>query len=262
MEATQELTFLSVLLPVIVIIFIIAVGVFLLNQHFQRNLFKQKLQQEELKNSQQKELLKSSIQVQEAERKRIARDLHDELGATLSIARMQLVKLEQATDVHDIISELTKIRTITESALTSVRQISHELMPPQLAKFGLPKTLQSVADNINDAGKFRIWLDCDEEASMISSEVALGLYRICMELIQNTLKHANADNANIKVEFDEHQQIKLSYSDDGRGFKLGKETNGLGLKSLAARANSMGGTFRVLDGDGFSAQVIIPLLTT
>ena len=95
METTGQINITAALLPMICVIFIIATGVVLLNSLFQKKLYRQKLLQEELINRHQEELLKSSIQIQEEERKRIASDLHDELGAVLSITRMHLFALEE-----------------------------------------------------------------------------------------------------------------------------------------------------------------------
>lgn len=260
MEATQEIDFLRILLPLLGVVFIIAVSVFLLNQHFQRNLIRQKLQQEELKNQHQKELLKSSIDVQETERRRIARNLHDELGGTLAIARMNLVRLEKADDVkmQEMMASIKNIRSITESALTSVREISHRLMPPQLETFGLSKALEELANRTTDSGQIIINLKVSDEITRMPEDIEVGLYRICMELLHNTIKHANAKAAVISLERADSNRVTLTYEDDGMGVKE-IITPGLGLKSVEARVNSVGGTLTFPDGEGFHAFISIPL---
>ena len=146
MEATEQLTFLKILLPFAGIAFIIAIGVILINQQFRKKLHDEMLKQEQLKSQHQLNMLRSSIQVQEAERKRIAQDLHDELGATLSIARMQLVQLEdQNKQDKNLETALQRVRMATEASLASMRRISHQLMPPQLERFGLVTTMETVA---------------------------------------------------------------------------------------------------------------------
>ena len=94
METIKNPVYIDVLIPLMVIIFIIGVGVVLLYQHFQKNLFIHKLKQETLKANYHNDLLRSNIKAEEEERKRIAQDLHDEMGAVLSIMRMNLVLLE------------------------------------------------------------------------------------------------------------------------------------------------------------------------
>jgi signal transduction histidine kinase len=258
METTQEINFLSILLPLLIVVFIIAVGVFLLNQHFQKNLYRQKLEQEELENKYQKELLQSNIEAQESERKRIAKDLHDELGATLSIARMHLVRLEQ---MHPSLESkglsLGNVRSIIESSISSVRQISHHLMPTQLEAFGLIRALQSMVDQINESNQIEIDLSVPSNPTKFSWEKELSLYRIFMELIQNTLKHSKATKIDINYSED-WEHVFIEFKDNGIG--LPKETiHGLGLKSMEARIKSIGGSLEFIQGDGFNARLKAPI---
>lgn len=257
MEAT-EINFLSILLPLLLVVFVIAIGVFLLNQHFQKNLIRQQLEQEELRNRHQKELLQSNIEVQESERKRIAKDLHDELGATLSIAKMHLMRLEEmhpSLDSKGI--SIGNVRNIIETSIASVRQISHHLMPNQLETFGLIRSLEGMVDQINESKQVEIDLNTPENPAKLSWEKELGLYRIFMELIQNTLKHSKAKHVEISYK-EKDGNVYVNYKDDGVG--LPKETvHGLGLKSMEARIKAVGGDLEFIKGDGFSARLTLPL---
>ncbi len=100
MGADNQVTFINTLLPFAGILFLIALGVVFLTQQFRKNLYRQQLEQEELKKKHQVELLRSNIQAQEEERKRIAQDMHDELGAALSITRMQDRKSTRLNSSH------------------------------------------------------------------------------------------------------------------------------------------------------------------
>ncbi|MEQ9465950.1 MAG: histidine kinase [Ekhidna sp.] len=258
MESTQEINFLSILLPLLLLVFVIVIGVILLNQHFQKNLYRQSLEREELRNKHQKELLQSNIEVQEAERKRIAKDLHDELGATLSIAKMHLMRLEQMhPNLESKGLSIGNVRNIIESSIGSVRQISHHLMPTQLETFGLIRALESMIDQINDSKQLTIEFATPNEATELSWEKELGLYRIFMELIQNTLKHSKAGKVNINYR-EEGGDIIANYEDDGVG--LPEHTvYGLGLKSMEARVKAFGGSFELIKSDGFSARLRVPI---
>lgn len=261
MTTPSDVSFLTTLLPLAGIVFVIAVGVIVLYQHFRKNLYRQMLEQEELKNIHQQELLRSSIEVQEEERKRIAQDMHDELGAVLSIARMQLVQIEQQQKDNTLLcSSVQQVRTTTEAALASMRRLSHELMPPQLENFGLAKTLQSVCEQIATAHDVDISLTSAENLSGVPKSFELQLYRICMEMIHNTIKHAEAKKITIDITQDE-KQIELAYNDDGRGLPKGEYMYGLGFKSMEARVNSIGGSMQTGNGKkgGFNASIIIPV---
>jgi signal transduction histidine kinase len=259
MEATQELSFINTLLPLVGVLFVIAMGVILLNQHFRKNLYQQKLEQEELKNLHQQQLLQSSIHVQEEERKRIAQDLHDELGAALSIARMHLVQLEQRHTDAELNAALHTVRMTTESALAAMRRLSHELMPPQLEDFGVVKTLESVCDQANAAQEIKIHFESNDDLPRWPAAIELTLYRIAMEMINNTIKHAQAQNIHLALSED-RQGIRFTYADDGRGIKE-NATYGLGFKNMEVRVKAVGGvleTHSAVHG-GFEASLHIPI---
>lgn len=258
MEQASELNFLTALLPLAGIVFIIAFGVIVLNQHFQKNLYRQILSNEELKSYHQQELLRSTIEAQDDERKKIAADLHDELGATLSITRMQMVQLEQHVEGKNLAS-LQNLRSLTEAALTSMRRISHELMPHQLESFGLVKTLQEVTKQLEETKNIRINFSAADDLRW-SIPIELGLYRISMELINNTLKHAEASYIGIQIN-QLNGYVSLIYQDDGKGLSKSSQSGGLGFKNMQARTNALGGNMSIDNHKirGVIAEIKIPL---
>lgn len=261
MEAAPELNTLSLLLPLLVVIFIIAGGVIVLNLHFHKNLFRQKLISEEVLNNHRQVLLRSSIQTQEEERRRISADIHDELGAVLAIAKMHLINLEQkqeeisGKDTETII----RVRRLIETTITSVRRISHELMPHDLKLFGLTATLQNLMEITNSAGRIRVCMDLEHLPVELPWPVSLGLYRVCLELINNTIKHAGAENIIIVAGL-HNNVLELNYDDDGLGMPETISLTGLGHKSIEARILSIGGTisYGTAKEGGFYAHIQIP----
>lgn len=213
----------------------------------------------------QQELLKSSILVQEEERKRIAADIHDELGATLSIARMHLMTLEKQTNKEETEEALAlqNIRSLIENSITSVRRISHELMPQNLQMFGLSDTLQRIGTMANSSNNIHVQINCDEDINQLSWDLKLSLYRISLELINNTIKHAKAKHICLDIHYKEHKLLFL-YTDDGIGLSENSQKSGLGQKSIEARAMSIGGTLKVGNNEkgGFYAQLMITDLKT
>lgn len=261
MEKTEELNFLSALWPFIGIVFLIVLGVLLLNQQFRKKLYSQKINEEKLKANHQFELLQTSIAVQEDERKRIARDLHDELGAALSMARMHLVQLEEMNAANpELSTRLQNVKRMTENALASTRRISHEIMPPQLESFGLIQTLKSTANEINKLGELQIEISTDDSVPKLNLQTKLGLYRVCMELINNSIRHAQAKQIHIEL----HEKagfLQLNYSDNGKGFPQGDFKKGMGLLSIETRIHSLGGNFTMKNGRemGIDFAASIPL---
>jgi signal transduction histidine kinase len=259
MAQANELNFLITLLPFAGIVFIIALGVTMLNQNFQKNLYQQMLKNEELKNNHQQDLLLSIITAQEDEKKRIAANLHDELGATLSISRMRMVQLEaELSGEHQ--EALQNIRNMAEAAIDTMRRISHELMPYQLEMFGIIRTIQDVIHKMEDVKDIRIDFTTHDENQRWPAAIELGLYRICMELMNNTLKHAHAKHIHIQLDqFD--NTLTLTYRDDGVGLQETESTPGMGFKNMQARVNTLRGTLTIQNdaARGLIAQVQIPV---
>jgi len=255
----QEPNFITLLLPFALIVFLISVGVILLYQQFRKNLYKRELEQRTLEGKHQNELLKASLEAHEEERNRIARDMHDELGAVLSIARMQVIQIERQTNDPNLKTNLKEIKETAESALSSMRRLTHQLMPPLLDEFGMIKALESVVEKINCSCELSIDLIVSEDFPRTSRVTELAIYRVAMELINNTLKHAKAKRTQIIFSVaDSH--IQLFYKDDGIG--LPKEfAPGLGLRNIEARINSVNGKIHIdgEQGKGFYADIKVPM---
>lgn len=238
----------------------IAIGVVLLNQQFHKNLYRQQLEQEALNSRHQQELLFSGIQVQENERKRIAQDLHDELGAILTISRMQMVQLEKQSDTPHIQEGLTNLRELTENAISSLRRISHELMPLQLASAGLVPTLERLAIQVNQTGSTQLNLHTNGQAEKLNWLYQLIIYRSCLELINNCLKHAEAKHIVLQLQFTP-DLFTCHYADDGKGLTLSDDHQGLGIKGLESRIGALGGkvSFENHQPKGLIVKVHLPI---
>lgn len=264
MEESEKIDLLRTLLPLSLVIFIIVLGVVVLNQQFNKKLYKQRLEREELKIRNQQELLRTSIQVQEDERKRIARDLHDELGAALSMARMHLVQLERMHSAEDtLLQKLMEIREITESALSSLRRISHELLPPQLESFGLVQTLESLRRQFIGLDQLNLTIQAGQDFPRFPLILEVSLYRACMELMHNTMKHSSASEITIALNAT-NEQLQLYYTDNGQGVPLDTMGKGLGLKNIEARIQALGGEVESgnrLEG-GMYTTILISLTNT
>lgn len=261
METPEELSFLTALWPFIGIVFLIVLGVLLLNQQFHKKLHRQQLEQERLNAQHQFELLQASIAVQEEERKRIARDLHDELGAALSMARMHLMHIEQETALQpEQITHMQQVRGMLENALASTRRISHELMPPLLESFGLAQTLEAMAADLNKLGKLQLDVHTGNYTNRLPLAAELGLYRVCMELVSNTIRHAQATHIRLHLQ----QQagcVTLQYNDNGKGIDENNTGKGIGQHSIETRIHALNGTITIKNSEqgGIAVFAEIPL---
>ncbi|THU31521.1 hypothetical protein FAM09_28260 [Niastella caeni] len=267
METAKDLSIVTLLIPFSIVLFIIAMGVILLYQSFQKKLYIKELYNASIKAKQQLALLENTVTVQESERKRIASDLHDELGAIISMMKMNLLyilqkekknKKDPDPQTMDAMQNLTRL---AETGLNTVRHLSHQLMPPQLAAFGLIRTLNSFTDTISQSGNIRISLEAPDQLPELEWMTTLGLYRVIMELINNTLKHARADKITIEIGIDD-ELLHLTYWDNGIGLPAGKPPQtGMGLLNIEARIHILKGTFNILcdpGQQGFNAVITIP----
>jgi len=255
MEPAQSIDFLTTLFPLAMVMFVIALGVILLNQHFRKNLYQQKLEQEEIKSQHQQELLRSAIAAQEQERQRIANDLHDELGAMLSMARMQILQFQKKE--NGTITNTENLLELIETSLASTRRICYQLMPPQIERYGLVASLRSLEANVNSTNETVASVNYPPEFPRFSNAIELGMYRIISELVNNTLKHAKASQLTITLTAD--KELTCNYTDNGIGLAHSPEGSGLGLKSMRARVEALEGSFDISEqGAGFNCTIKIP----
>lgn len=258
MEISEEIDLVGILLPLAGIIFLIALGVIFMYQQFQKNIIKQQLEREELKNEYQKELLQNTIRVQEEERKRIARDLHDELAAALSIGYMQLTQIEDEKEFNP--KKIAQVRELIQTTLQSTRRISHELMPLHLSQFGLEKAVANLLEKVETAQNIETNIAVSNSCDQLSWILEIALYRIYAELINNTLKHAEATTIDISI-LSKSDQLFCRYEDNGKGLPEKNGISGIGLQNIKNRVQSFEGKleFGNKEEGGFYCKIILPL---
>ncbi len=184
------------------------------------------------------------VEGQEVERKRIAKELHDGLGVLLSTAKMQFSAIkDKSPENRPLIERATKL---LEQATGDVRKISHNMMPGLLTKFGLFEALEDLFDNLNDLPDLTARIEIIGETVRFSENKEIMLYRILQEMVNNTLKHANAGKVFLRMEI-LPKLLKINYSDDGKGFDLDKtlESKSLGLTSIQSRVGFLQGDLKI-----------------
>lgn len=194
--------------------------------------------------------MNAMIEGQEMERKRIARDLHDRVGSLLSTLKLHMSAAdgEGSHDPKDLLDE-----TIQE-----VRLISHNMMSPVLVRFGLVAALNDLVESLNSTKKVKakvLVLGVDDR---LATMLEIGIYRILQELINNTLKHAGAEEISIRLD-QRNERIKVVYSDDGKGFdpSIVVEDAGLGLGNMKERAQTLRGTLSNESAEGQGAKYVM-----
>jgi two-component system sensor histidine kinase UhpB len=199
-----------------------------------------------------------SLEIQEEERKRLAQELHDELGQSLTAIKVLAVSAKQ--QINNIDSIANTITEVCDHLIKVVRSMMRNLHPIMLAELGLKATLEDLlAHWATRHHQLTLILYCSDELDTIEQRVAIQLFRIVQEAITNMVRHANAQRGIIRLELKE-KLLLLSISDDGQGCSL-DNTQGFGLLSIKERVASLEGDLKIEStiNQGFSINVSIPL---
>jgi two-component system, NarL family, sensor kinase len=207
----------------------------------------------------QRARISAAITTLESERKRIAGDLHDELGPMLSAIKLQINHLEPVNAAEAAI--LQKSCSQIDDIITRFREISYNLLPNTLVRKGFIKATHEFIGKVKSLHTLQVNFSSPEFS--LAPEREVNLYRVVQEIIQNTLKHAKATELTIRI-LKKKQGILLHTRDNGIGFNYSvknQQVSGMGLLSLQSRAELLGGQLLVQTkpGEGTIFEIEIPL---
>ncbi|WP_374957587.1 sensor histidine kinase [Gilvibacter sp.] len=219
---------------------------------------------EKILKEQELNTIDAMIAGQEKERQRLASDLHDSVGATLSAAKMQFEHLKKHRGSLNNEDELyDRTQLLLEEAYTEVRAMAHAKNSGVIAKNGLLPAVNKLAQNASATGKIQIEVQDYGLDQRLEGSLEIAVFRIIQELVTNIIKHAEATEASISLT--QHEDaINVVVEDNGKGFKAGKLSNnsgGMGLGSIEKRVEHMEGQMEVdsTPGKGTSVIIDIPL---
>jgi PAS domain S-box-containing protein len=186
------------------------------------------------------------ITAQEAERARIARELHDDVSqqlAAISIAISECRRRPETQASADLLEALAAIRGQTVGLAEDIRLLSHDIHPSALKHSSLPDALRSHCREFAQQLSIRVAVEADDDLAVSDMETALCLYRIAQEALRNIAKHAHARQVQVTVR-QVDDELRLTVTDDGKGFDLAtvqQRAGGLGLRSIEERVRLVGG---------------------
>ena len=222
-------------LILVMLIFIIITFVVTYNNKMQKKLSEHSIK---LKNN-ELELLKSVIETQETEREKIAANLHDEVGPLLSTLKLNVTRFKRALGKNELTAEqLENEKVFIDGIIDNVRTVSHDLTPHFLLKFGLSSAIKNFYSNL-DEPSISITDDLNKE-EVFSRTITLNSYRIILELLNNTIKHDQPTEIDIKLSKKE-STLTIIIKHNGQGInneqfhKFASESQGLGLNSIQSR---------------------------
>jgi signal transduction histidine kinase len=248
-EALSYIFLVFLLMSIIVILFF----------YFSRKKIIQKeIEKKNLEINHQKELLRSVILTQEAERKRIAQDLHDDISSKLNVVSLNTHLLKTPNLSEDELSGITNnITELTQKALENSRRIAHDLLPPVLEKFGLHAGIEELVVEFNSSKVVQVKYVNELNFDIDDIDKHLHVFRILQELLNNSVRHGKASKVAITFKQVNNTNTCI-YTDNGIGFNSDSDASkkGLGMKNIESRVTFLNGTFTIKSAinKGFSVN--------
>ena len=227
------------------------------------------LQDARLHESQQREQLRAElfrkvVGAQESERQRIARDLHDETGQSLTAIGMGLRSLADETNEKRRHGTLSQLQSLTSDSLRELQRIIADLRPAHLDDLGLSATLRWYASRIHELTSILMRVDIEGDEPALDDAVKITIFRIVQEALNNIIKHSQATNVNVRLDY-RNKEAVIFIRDNGKGFdmetvqsRIGRAS--LGLAGMEERAMLLGGLLYVRSRLNYGTEVeaVIP----
>ena len=196
-----------------------------------------------------------ALAAQEGERQRIARELHDEIGQSLTVALLSLKRVADRAP-EELHEEAEFAQAAVRDSLEDVRQVARRLRPGVLADLGLRVALKELAADVARTGRIDINRSMPRELPEIGGEAELVIYRVAQEALTNVVRHARASHADLSIVVKE-DRVVLRVSDDGHG---GDYVEGVGIRGMRERAALVGAELSVSTNSvgGTEVRLVVP----
>ncbi|MFI5203523.1 MAG: sensor histidine kinase [Flavobacteriales bacterium] len=244
---------------------ILAIAIVLFVVIYNKRLLRQKHAMQERELQHRKEMIDAVIHTEQAERVRIARNIHDDMGAVLNTARLNLSALSAArTDEARYQELVNETNTLLQLTIDNIRNVAKDLMPPVLKQFGLSKALAELCRRSNVSAY--VHMDFVQHGAPLSltSRTEVQLYRIVQEIVNNALKHSGAKKLEIISNVTE-KSVQIIVHHNGQGLahekviELSHEQRGIGLNSILSRALIIGATVQYVVMNEQESRVIVEI---
>lgn len=254
---TQIVQLLAGLLVLLILVFLTLIT-------YQRNKQFNQQQLSVLEKERETQLLRAMVSGEEQERRRIARDLHDGLGAIMATVKMRVSALSNQLPAIKEMESYQKAEELIDDACVNVREISHNMMPGALSKYGLEFAVRDMCDAIQKSNNIEVSFIPFGLDKIMDDAIETNVYRVVQELLKNIIKHAQASEAIVQITLDEGI-LDITVEDNGKGFDLAttKLDDGIGIGSIRSRILFLNGTMDIdsSEGVGTTFMINIPIDT-
>ncbi len=196
----------------------------------------------------------SLLKGQENERQRLAKELHDGLGPFLTTLKLKI----QSSNIENVLK--SQIKAMIDETIIEVRRMTYNLMPQSLIDFGISEAINQMIESLKNSTDVDILYEIDSSAKVkVPDGISIAVFRIVQELINNTLKHAQASKIRLSLSLFS-DKISLYYGDDGKGFDVNKAEKGLGIQNIKERIDAFDGFLAIQSSsNGIRVEIEIPI---
>ncbi|NER80763.1 MAG: tetratricopeptide repeat protein [Leptolyngbya sp. SIO1D8] len=214
----------------------------------------------EMEKNQKLFALDAMINGQEAERKRIAQDLHDGLGVLLSNVQMQFAAMREEINKIMKLDMYQSTNQLLNEASAEVRKIAHNMMPGTLLKLGLVPAIKDICDNINKTTEINVEFHAFDLEERLNEQTEVSVYRLIQEALNNVVKHAYAKEVLVQLSKSENS-MNITIEDDGIGFNVAqvRKKGGMGLRNLESRIKYLNGELQIISRENKGTELIIDI---
>ena len=225
---------------------------------------KKRRENEEMRAVFSEQLLSSKMEIQEQTLQYISRELHDNIGQIASLVKINLNTIS-LTDTEKATKKLNNTKELMSQLLIDLKLLSTSLNTDKIAKIGIAKAIELEVEKMNKIGLFLVSLQIDKNLPVLDSEREIIIFRMTQEVLNNTMKHAEASNIKVNLNY-ENSLFTIVVTDDGKGFDVAEkmaDSNdmGNGLINLENRAKVINGNYRIesIEGKGTKNTISIPI---
>lgn len=261
-EANTSIEIIYTVIYTFIAFILMTISVLVFIYYSRKKIIQKEIEKKDIEIKYQKEMLNAAILTQEKERKRIARDLHDDISSKINIISLNSHFLNEKDLSEKEIKQITSnIIDVSAKVLESTRRISHDLLPPIFEEFGIHVAIEELCSNYSNANSLEMEYQNSHKQAIfdeIDKKNHLHLFRILQELINNSIKHGKATKIKIKLDKKEENR-RVIYKDNGIGFDSTCETlkKGLGMKNIESRVEFLNGEFKIDSAVNQGVQVVL-----
>lgn len=232
-------------------------------------LYKRKRQQHEIEKDQlqaryHQELLRTQLEIQEQTLKTISQEIHDNIGQTLSLAKLNLALEDEQQNGNNI--KVASSHQLVSKAIQDLRDLSRSLNTDYVAEMGLIRSIEYELEMISKTGVIKTNLQVEGQQRKLDKQKELILFRIVQESLNNIIKHAGADRLSVTANY-QLQELLITINDNGKGVDLtplnenGNAVFGLGIRNMDNRAKLIGADFSMASilGNGTTVKIKLPV---